>query len=166
MATQFLINNVQVGTQSHYAGEQLDSVTDAVVIAALLSVGGQVFDSTPALVAAAAQAASIRLRGGDPTTMAEIMDGALDQNQQTTGAAAVPKASVQTGTTTLVAGTKVVAANITATSVIVPIPNGLQDGANSGGLSIASPVVGAPGSFTINSTNGADVSTVRWLVIG
>jgi hypothetical protein len=179
MSTQYLINNVQLGTQSHYAGEAFDSVTDATTIAALQSVGGQLFASTPALVAAAAQAQSIRLRGGEPTTMAEIMDGALDQNQQTTGAsataaaaaaqatanAAVPKASVQTGTAVLVAGTVSVAANITAASVVMAFPSGLAGG-TPGSLSTGSKVVGAPGSFAINSSNALDTSTVIWLVIG
>lgn len=83
---------------------------------------------------------------------------------QTTANNAVPKASVQQGVATLVAGTVTVAtANITAGSVIVPIRE--TPGGTPGDLSIGSPTPGTPGSFAINSTDGGDTSKVRWLVL-
>lgn len=78
----------------------------------------------------------------------------------------VPTASVQqSSVAALVAGARSVAnLNITASSVIVPIRD--TEGGTPGALSIASVVPGNPGSFTIQSADGADTSLVRALVIG
>lgn len=80
-------------------------------------------------------------------------------------AAAVPRASVQTGTVVLVAGSATgIAATLTAGSVVIPMRE--VPGGSPGALSIANQTVGAPGSFDIASANGGDTATIRWLVIG
>jgi len=174
MATKFLINNVTAGTNVYYAGSSYDTVKDAADIALIASVGGNLFASTAGLIVAAEIATGIRLRGGDPVGMEFVMIGAVDfaaataaaVAAQATADAAVPKASVQTGSAVLVAGAKSIAtANITAGSVVMAFPAGLAGG-TPGSLTTGTVVVGAPGSFIITSSNVLDTSTVRWLVIG
>lgn len=78
---------------------------------------------------------------------------------------AVPLASVQTGSATLVAGEAAVAtATLTNGSVILPIRDVL--GGTAGALTITAVTPGAPGTFTLTSASATDTSVVRWLVIG
>lgn len=88
--------------------------------------------------------------------------------EQYVGSALLPGSgnSVQTGTATLVGGVIAVAtATITALSKIYVSRNTV--GGTAGHLSVADAdnVVGAPGSFEINSSAGADTSTINWLII-
>lgn len=86
----------------------------------------------------------------------------------TTAAAAVPLASVQQATGTLVAGDVAIATlNITASSVIVPIRDNPDPVAGHwGNLTITTIVPGTPGSFHVHSSSNTDVSGVRAVVIG
>lgn len=119
--------------------------------------------------AAAAQADATQALADAAAAQTDATQALADAaSAQATANAAVPKASVQTGTGTLVAGVLAVgSANITASSVIIPIRD-VPDpvAANLGDLSITAPTPGTPGSFNVQSANGADTSTVRWLVIG
>ena len=76
--------------------------------------------------------------------------------------------NAQSGSTTLVAGTKTVTGvTLTANSVIQVTQN--TPGGTVGQLSVpaASRVVGTgTGQFAINSASGTDTSVVDWLVIG
>jgi hypothetical protein len=186
MSQLFLINNIRVGLNFRFAGELIDTAIEDPT--PITDAGGVLVVSIPVVATAAAKARAIKLQGGDPNMMAGIMlasvgataDAAAiaaaqaDATQaladaataQGTADAAVPSASVQTGVGTLVAGTlNVPTANITAGSVIVPIRD-VEDLVNSGALSISGITPGAPGSFDIDSANGADTSSVSWLVIG
>lgn len=186
MALKFLINNIRVGTTLRFAGELIDTAVESPT--PITDAGGVLVPSSPTISGAAALAQAIKLAGGDPNMMQGIMQSVVagtsdaaaiavaqaDATQaladaataQSTADAAVPLVSVQTGTGVLVAGTATIAtANITVDSVIVPIRD-VADPVNSGELSISGPTPGTPGSFDIDSTDGADTSSVRWLVIG
>lgn len=164
MAKFFLANNVRVGTTQLFAGSEIDDSVDDVP--EIEEAGGVLFaQGTAEVDAAAAKAQAVRLRGGNPDTMEGLMNAAIDGVQQTEISAAVPLATVQTGAASLVGGTVTIAsANITANSRIIPIRD--VEAGVAGNLSIGTVVVGEPGSFDINSANGADTSSIHWLVIG
>lgn len=161
-------------TSRHYAGEIINDAKDDV--AAFASAGAVLFPTGTAAVDAAAALARKLVLKGAAAESAEALEGLLSAAvtaassgdaaaAQATADAAVPLASVQTGADTLVAGAVTIAsANITAGSVIVPIRD--RELGTPGDLTIDTVVPGAPGSFNIQSSNGADVSTVHWLVIG
>jgi hypothetical protein len=83
---------------------------------------------------------------------------------------------IQSGTDTLASGTKLVAATITASSRIMVAMKDPGAGAITGfadlDVPVASRVVGAPGSFTVNAIDDAKatiataVCTFDWIVIG
>lgn len=157
MAKYYLINNVRVGTQQHFAGEEID---DAQQDAAAITAAGGVLlpTSTFGLQAAAERAQSLRKAGAPLGEMAGLMMAAL-------AGAAVPLASVQMASVTLVAGAATEnTLNYTTNSVVVPIRD--VAGGSPGALSAAAPTPGEPGSCAISSADAGDTSTVTVLVIG
>jgi hypothetical protein len=106
----------------------------------------------------------------DPGSLA-----ALAAEAAAAAAAAVPSSAVQAGTDTLASGTKLVAATITASSRIIITMKDPGAGAITGfadfDVPVASRVVGAPGSFTVNAIDDAKATiataacTFDWLVI-
>lgn len=108
----------------------------------------------------------------------EVTDGALAAllgATVATAGSAVPSTAIQAGTDTLALGTKLVAATITANSRIVITMKDAGAGAITGfadfEVPVASRVVGAPGSFTVNAIDDAKAliataaCTFDWLVI-
>ena len=84
-------------------------------------------------------------------------DGRGLRVKQTSGAA-------QSGTATLVAGTKTVATTfVAATSIILISRN--TPGGTPGNLSVPVASITAGTSFVINSDSGTDTSTVNWVII-
>lgn len=84
MATYYLMNNVQVGTNFMYAGTLIDSLNDDV--AGIQDAGGQLVDSSePTVAAAAAVAQSLRKRGADPIRVQSVMVAARDASLDTVG---------------------------------------------------------------------------------
>lgn len=76
MATFWLINNVPLASGLTLAGTKIDDVSDPV--SAIQAAGGVLFPTgTPAIDAAAAGAQSLRLRGGDPSTIQGLMIAAV-----------------------------------------------------------------------------------------
>lgn len=98
MATWYLINNVQFGTNLKIAGELVDDVQEDV--AAIRVAGGVLAPSSNATIAAAAALAlQKKLAGGSPEACEAIMQAALDVSQElkettpvadTTALAAIP----------------------------------------------------------------------------
>lgn len=186
MARYYLLNRIKLVNADYLPGAVIDTAVGDPV-ADIQAAGGLLVPDSNVKVAAAAQLVlTMHNRGATPESMGEVMQAAYDDSQedeiaaggaditalqtdvgtaQTTANNAVPKASVQTGMTALVAGTVTVAtANITTASKVVPIRD--VAGANPGNLSVSAVTPGTPGSFTIDSANALDDSTVRWLVIG
>lgn len=151
-----------VAQQIHLQGGD-PNMMQGIMLAA--SAGG-----ADAAAIAAAQADATAALANAATAEADAQTGIADAAiAKGIADAAVPLVSVQTGVAALGAGGSVAigAANITAGSVIVPIRD-VPDpvAANLGTLTISGATPGAPGSFNIDSSNAADTSSVRWLVIG
>lgn len=85
------------------------------------------------------------------------------------GSAALGSASIamQTGLATLVAGSVAIAAGAKIDANSIPLLTRMTAGGGPGHLDTGSiaQVVGDPGSWGINSSNGADTSQVRWLML-
>jgi len=76
MATWYLMNNIRVATTFHFAGEFLDDSKENTSL--ITGAGGQLWPSSDAAIAAAAaNAQSVKLRGGSPEECSQIMLGGM-----------------------------------------------------------------------------------------
>lgn len=106
----------------------------------------------------------------------EELESQVAQARAAAAAAAGGVGVVQSGTATLIAGTKTVVANITASSTIQATFRITSSGggtpADTVKIAVPNRVIGAPGSFEVQAQtatdviNSDDISSFDWLVIG
>jgi len=107
MATWYLLNDVRVGTQLYKAGQYIDD--SQIASAPILTVGGMLWPSTDAKVAAAAAVVQkLRLQGQSGPDLAALMSDAADSTLQV--AAQAGTAAITAGTTRTQVGATVLAA--------------------------------------------------------
>jgi len=140
-----------------------DGTTTLVIVVGdtLISLGGSQpsFGGTAAFLRGS-DSQLVGFTANEPTdweTPPTAVSGALDELAE--------RERKQQGLATLVAGTVTVStAKIRTNSFIIPIRE--SSIGTIGDLSIANQTPGDPGSFDINSSNAADLSKIRWVVLG
>ncbi len=81
MATHYLINSIRLGTRTIWAGSLIDDAK--VDTAPMLAVGGKLWPSSDAVVAAAAVEVGKRRKAGSVDGIDAIMNAAVDRSQET-----------------------------------------------------------------------------------
>ena len=171
MATFYLINTTQYGSDKYFAGDLLDDSVDPT--SGIAAAGGVLWASADALVAA--MATLVRSK----RTSRAINEAAADQLMMAAAAAqakATPAGTTfQAGTGTLASGTVTINATLTANSRILVTMKDPGAGAITGFAGFDTPVasrnVGA-GTFVVNAiddskaTLATAVCTFDWLVVG
>lgn len=150
MSVVFLLNTTRLGTSVHHAGESLDSVTDATLIAQLLAEGGKCAPTTAALVAAAATAASERARGNAVDELDVVL--AAEAAEQSSAASASAAAALVSQNA---AAASAVAADLSADAAAV----------SEATIAALLPLPTANGDYKIVVTGGPGAPVYTWTLI-
>lgn len=155
MAKKVLINNITAGSTRYLAGAEFDTVSDATQIALIAGAGGVLLaKEIPAVAAAQALAASLRLRGGAPDeeALAQIFDAALQS-----------ASAVQSVSGAMVLGVLTINTGITVTAATRALPVLRTPGGTMGARFKTVLTVGGPGTgavvVTATDAAGATVAT-------